>query len=50
MQAMQFGSKINRVLQRIAYTNPAFGPVLMSNFDLSDGYYEYLSAPPQPYS
>jgi len=45
MQAMQFGSTINRVLQRIAYANPAFGPVLRSNFDLSDGYYRVPLSP-----
>jgi hypothetical protein len=37
--AMQFGNAIQSLLQHIAYANPAFGPVLLSKFDLSDGYY-----------
>jgi hypothetical protein len=36
---MQFGPAIHRILHRIAYANPAFGPVYLSKFDLSEGYY-----------
>jgi len=37
--AMQFGRAFQRVLQRIAYANPRFGPVHLLKIDLSDGYY-----------
>jgi len=37
--AMQFGNTFQRVLQRIAYANPAFGPVLALKCDLADGFY-----------
>jgi hypothetical protein len=39
IHAMQFGSTLQRVLQRLAYCNPAFGPPLMAKIDLADGYY-----------
>jgi hypothetical protein len=39
VNAMQFGPAIHRILHRIAYANPAFGPLYLSKFDLSDGYY-----------
>jgi hypothetical protein len=39
LPAMQFGNAIHRLLQHIAYANPAFGPILLSKYDLSDGYY-----------
>jgi len=45
MNAMQFGSTIHRTLQRIAYSNPKFGPVLMSKIDLLDGYYRVPLSP-----
>ncbi len=37
--AMQFGLTLQRVLQQIAYANPAFGPVLALKCDLSYGFY-----------
>ena len=37
--AMQFGNTLQRVLQQIAYANPAFGPVLALKCDLADGFY-----------
>jgi hypothetical protein len=37
--AMQFGQAFQRLLQRLAYTNPAYGPPLMAKIDLADGYY-----------
>jgi len=45
MKAIQFGSTIHRILRRIAYSNPKFGPVLMSKIDLSDGYYRVPLSP-----
>ena len=38
-RAMQFGHALQRVLQRIVYANPAFGPVYLMKLDLADGYY-----------
>ncbi len=43
--SMQFGNALQRVLQRIAYSNPQFGPVKMLKFDLSDGYYRIPLSP-----
>ena len=37
--AMQFGRAFQRILQRIAFANPKFGPVHLLKVDLSDGYY-----------
>lgn len=37
--AMQFGRAFHRLMQRIAYANPRFGPVHLLKVDLSDGYY-----------
>ena len=37
--AMQFGGALQRILQHLAYANPAYGPPLMAKLDLSDGYY-----------
>ena len=42
---MQFGNALQRILQRIAYSNPQFGPVKMLKFDLSDGYYRIPLSP-----
>jgi len=36
---MQFGTALQRLLQRLAYANPKFGPPLMAKIDLADGYY-----------
>ena len=38
-EAMQFGKALSRVLERLAYANPRFGPVYMSKIDISDGFY-----------
>jgi len=38
-QAMQFGTALQRILQKIAYCNPNFGPPLIAKIDLADGYY-----------
>jgi hypothetical protein len=43
--AMQFGSTLQRLLQRLAYCNPSFGPPLMAKIDLADGYYRIPLAP-----
>jgi len=43
--AMQFGSTLQRILQKIAYANPTFGPVQMLKCDLSDGFYRIPLAP-----
>jgi len=37
--AMQFGRALPRILQRLAYCNPVFGPPLLAKIDLADGYY-----------
>jgi hypothetical protein len=37
--AMQFGQAFQRILQRLAYANPKYGPPLMAKIDLADGYY-----------
>jgi len=37
--AMQFGAALPRILQKLAYANPAFGPPLLAKIDLSNGYY-----------
>ena len=37
--AMQFGSAFQRLLQRLAYCNPSFGPPVMAKIDLAHGYY-----------
>ena len=43
--SMQFGGTLQRILQRIAYANPAFGPVHLLKFDLADGYYRVPLSP-----
>jgi hypothetical protein len=43
--SMQFGHTLQRILQRIAYANPRFGPVHMLKFNLSDGYYRVRLSP-----
>jgi len=48
MNSMQFGSTIHRILQHIAYSNPKFGPLLMSKIDLLDGYYRVPLSPSAP--
>jgi hypothetical protein len=39
VHSMQFGNALQRILQRLAYCNTAFGPPLMAKIDLADGYY-----------
>ena len=34
--AMQFGHSLQRILQRLAYCNPAYGPPLLAKIDLAD--------------
>jgi hypothetical protein len=43
--AMQFGHALQRILQRLAYCNPAFGPPLLAKIDLADGYYRIPLSP-----
>jgi hypothetical protein len=43
--AMQFGNKLQCLLQQLVYCNPAHGPPLMAKVDLSDGYYRVPIAP-----
>jgi hypothetical protein len=43
--AMQFGSALQRILQRLVYCNPAFGPPLMAKIDLADGFYRIPLSP-----
>jgi hypothetical protein len=45
LQAMQFGWALQRILQRLAYCNPAYGPRLMAKIVMSDGYYRVPLAP-----
>jgi hypothetical protein len=42
---MQFGQALQRIIQRILYANPAFGPVLLAKLDLADGYYRIPLSP-----
>lgn len=42
---MQFGSALQRLLQRLAYCNPALGPPLLAKIDVADGYYRVLLSP-----
>jgi hypothetical protein len=43
--SMQIGSTMQRILQHLAYANPAYGPPLMLKLDLSDGYYRVRLSP-----
>jgi hypothetical protein len=43
--AMQFGTALQRILQKIAYCNPTYGPPLMAKIDLADGYYRIPLSP-----
>jgi hypothetical protein len=38
-RTMQFGFCLQRLLQHLAYSNPAFGPPLMAKLNLADVYY-----------
>jgi hypothetical protein len=44
-QSMQFGWAFQRLLQRLAYCNPAYDPPFMAKLDLSDGYYRVPQTP-----
>ena len=37
--SMQFGQALLRIIQRVVYANPEFGPVYLAKIDISDGYY-----------
>jgi len=43
--SMQIGQTLPRILQRLAYANPKYGPPSISKFDLSDGYYRVRLSP-----
>jgi len=43
--AMQIGRTLPRLLQRLVYANPLYGPPRMAKFDLSDGYYRVRLSP-----
>jgi len=43
--AMQFGGTLQRILQRVVYCTPTYGPPLMAKLDLADGYYRVPLAP-----
>lgn len=45
VHAMQFGSALQRFVQRLVYANPKFGPPLMAKIDLADGYYRVPLSP-----
>jgi len=38
-QAMQFGQALQRILQRLAYCNTAYGPPVLAKIDMADVYY-----------
>jgi hypothetical protein len=40
--AMQFGGALQRILQRLVYSNATYGPPLLAKIDLADGYYGSL--------
>jgi hypothetical protein len=42
---MQFGRAFQRLLQRIVYSNPHHGPMLMAKIDLAYGYYRVPLSP-----
>jgi hypothetical protein len=44
-QSMQFGSTLQRLLQRLVYCNPFHGPPLLAKLDLADGYYRVPLSP-----
>jgi hypothetical protein len=45
IHAMQFGTTLQRLLQRLVYANTAYGPPLMAKIDLADGYYRVPLSP-----
>ena len=42
---MQFGRTLYRLLHRLQYANPRYGPVFLSKVDLSDGFYRLWLRP-----
>lgn len=38
-EAMQFGRTLDRILHKIRFANPKFGPVFLCKLDVSDGFY-----------
>ncbi len=46
-EVMQFGRALQRVLHRVHHSNPAFGPVFLAKFDISDGFYRMHLVPDQ---
>ena len=44
-EAMQFGRTLLRLLHRIYYADPSFGPVYISKINLSDGFYRLWISP-----
>jgi len=44
-KAMQFGDTLQRLLQRLVYCNPIYGPPLIAKIDLADGYYRVPLSP-----
>ena len=38
-ESMQFGRALERILYRIRHADPAYGPVYLSKYDISDGFY-----------
>jgi hypothetical protein len=45
LPAMQFGAAFQRLLQRLAYCNPQWGPPLLAKIDLANGYYRVPLSP-----
>jgi len=43
--SMQIGNTLQRVLQRLAYADPSYGPPQMLKLDLDDGYYRVHLSP-----
>ena len=46
-EVMQFGNALPRILHRVHHSNPAFGPVYLAKFDISDGFYRMATNPKQ---
>lgn len=38
-ESMQFGRALQRILAKIVYADPRYGPVFMSKIDVADGFY-----------
>jgi len=43
--AMQFGTALQRIIQRLVYCNPTHGPPRMAKIDLADGFYRVPLSP-----